>query len=154
MAQDGSSARTDVSTGLDRSESTTNASASSPDQARLASRKASLSKNDNSDSSLPNPKSVINSDDDTTRTSREMADETRPRSSKPSPIGGTGTGTSLAPGDPPSSDSAAKTAATSAAKRRAKTPVQGNDGDLSGNKKDDKKKGGFLRVFKKIFGHG
>jgi hypothetical protein len=135
----------------DRSDSKT--AAASPDQARLASRKGSLSRNDNSDSSLPNPKSVINSDDELTRALKPSVDETRPRTSKPT-VGETVGGSTAAPGDSQASDSAAKSAATSATKRRPKTQAQGDDADPSGTKKDDKKKGGFLRVFKKIFGHG
>ena len=85
---------------------------------------------------------------------RTPVDETRPRTSKPSTIGDSGAGSSAASGDSQGSDSAAKSTAASGAKRRSKTQAQGADADPGGSKKDDKKKGGFLRVFKKIFGHG
>jgi hypothetical protein len=151
LAQEGASTRADGAGGVDGPDSKTAVTAGSPDQTRLASKKAGLSRNDNSDSSLPNPKSVINSDDEVTQASRQSADETRPRTSKPllnAEAGSNGSGSA----NPQGSDSGAKSAATSAARRRPKTQGQGDDADASG-KKDDKKKGGFLRVFKKIFGH-
>jgi len=140
----------DSSTGLGTGDLSTSANSASPDQSRLGSRKAALSKNDNSDSSLPNPKSVAVSDDDLTRAARQPADETRPRTSKPLPTAGDPSSVGVAQNDSTGSDPAARSAA---AKRRAKAQAQGDDADTGGNKKDDKKKGGFLRVFKKIFGH-
>src|SRR5215813_569875 len=158
-APDNSRAQADAS-GLDQSATKSSAgdvtASTSPDQARLASRKAALSKNDNSDPSLPNPKTVAGADDDLSRAARQPAEETRPRSSNPSTAVESGSGARAVSTDSSGSESAAKspTASAAAAKHRPKTQSQADDTTQSGSKKDDKKKGGFLRVFKKIFGHG
>jgi hypothetical protein len=158
-ATDSGRAQTGGSLGLDQSTSKSGigdaTTSASPDQARLASRKAALSKNDNSDISLPNPKSVVSSDDDLTTAAARSADETRPRISSPTSGVESGQGAKVVSSGSTGSDSAAKAQPGSAsAKRRSKTQAQGDDGSATGSKKDDKKKGGFLRVFKKIFGHG
>src|SRR5262245_22701664 len=100
-APDSGQAQADASSGLDRSgtkSAAADATASaSPDQARLASRKAALSKNDNSDPSLPNPKTVAGSDEDLTRTARP-ADEVRPRTSNSTPTAESAPGARVASG--------------------------------------------------------
>src|SRR5262249_4811803 len=137
----------DGASDLDRSAKSvlTDATASgSPDQTRLASRKTALSKNDNSDPSLPDPKAAAGSDEELTRATRQPADETRPRLSTSTSGSDNGAGAKIVPGDSSGSDAAAKSPATStAAKRRPKAQAQGDDAASSGNKKDDKKKGGF-----------
>lgn|SRR5262245_4695168 len=157
-ATDSGQTQADASTGLDRaavkSGSSDEAVGTSPDQARLASRRTALSKNDNSDPSLPDPKAVVGSDDDLTRTARQPNDATRPRTSTSTSAADSASSARIAPGESSGSDSTAKSpAASAAARHRSKTQAQGDDA-AGGSKKDDKKKGGFLRVFKKIFGHG
>jgi len=154
-APDNGQVQADASSGLDQSGAKPSAgdvAATSPDQARLGSRKAALSKNDNSDASLPNPKVVAGPDDDLTRVTKQPADEVRPRTA--TPTAESAPGARVATGDASGPESTAKSPATPAAvKHRSRTQAQGDDA-ASGTKKDDKKKGGFLRVFKKIFGHG
>ena len=155
-APDAGRSNADSATGLDRSApvpaDVDGTASTSPDQARLASRKTALTKNENSDPSLPNPKAVAGADDDLTKTAKQPSDEnSRPRISSPSAAGDNRSGAKVASTDPSSTDSPA--AAAAAAKRRTRTQPQGDDTAASANKKDDKKKGGFLRVFKKIFGH-
>ena len=153
-APDAGRSQADGSTGVDRSNPTSSdveATASAADPTRLASRKTALSKNDNSDPSLPNPKAVVGSDDDLTKTAKQPDENTRPRTANSSTTADS-RAAKVASTDPSGSDSAATAAA--AAKRRSRTQAQGDDSAANGNRKDDKKKGGFLRVFKKIFGHG
>jgi hypothetical protein len=157
MAPDGGRNQVDASAAnLDRSPAGPSdaAAAGSPDPARLASRKAALSKNGNSDSSLPNPKSVAASDEDLTGAPKPPVDESRPRTSKPSSSVDPASAAKAASTDSSGSDSASKSSAAASTKRRSKAQAQGDDADPTGSKKDEKKKGGFLRVFKKIFGHG
>jgi len=154
-APDNSRAQADAS-GLDQSATKSSAgdvtASTSPDQARLASRKAALSKNDNSDPSLPNPKTVAGSDDDLTSTARQPAADVRPRTA--TPVAESGPGARPASSDASGPESTAKPpSASAAARHRSRTQSQGDDA-AGGSKRDDKKKGGFLRVFKKIFGHG
>jgi hypothetical protein len=151
---DASHSQADAVTGLDRSApiagGVDGTAGASPDQTRLASRKAALSKNENSDPSLPNPKAVAGSEEDLTRTVKQPADDnSRPRVSNAPGAADSRSAAKVASTDPSGTDSA--TAA--AAKRRSRTQSQSDDATASGNK-NDKKKGGFLRVFKKIFGHG
>jgi hypothetical protein len=153
-APDAGRSHADPATGLDRSTPTSNdveaTASASADQTRLASRKTALSKNDNSDPSLPNPKAVVGSDDDLTKTAKQSDDNTRPRTANSSTPPDS-RAAKVAATDPSGSDSSAT--APAAAKRRSRTQAQGDDAAANGNRKDDKKKGGFLRVFKKIFGH-
>jgi hypothetical protein len=154
-APDAGQSQADAATGLERSAQVSpgvDATAgTTPDQTRLASRKSALSKNENSDPSLPNPKAVAGSDDDFSKTAKQPADEnSRPRVSNPPTTGDSRPAAKVVSNDPSGTDSAATAAA---AKRRSRPQSQSDDATAGGNR-NDKKKGGFLRVFKKIFGHG
>jgi len=112
-------------------------------------RKNANSRNQNEQAGLPNPKSAAMSDEDKdgARTAEKAAPPVVPASERSSE--------SRAEAPPPS-DTRPRTAQPSPqsntdAKRQGSTPSR--SAPQSGNKKDDKeKKGGFLKVFKKIFG--
>src|SRR5262249_49529690 len=135
-APDTSQAQADASSGLDGSATkpaATDASTSA-EQARLASRKAALSKNDNSDPSLPNPKTVAGSDDDLTRTPKQPGDDIRPRTANSTPNAESAPGTRASSSDASNPESTAKSpAASAAARHRSRTQSQGDDAAGSGS---------------------
>ena len=97
----------------------------------------------------PNPKAAVKSGDDSEKPMSES-----PVAAASSPNAGAASTETVAakPGNStPSTESAAKTDQTAADPKRDPKRAAGKSGDKDPNKKDEKK-GGLLRVFKKIFG--
>ncbi|HEY6328024.1 MAG TPA: hypothetical protein VI756_01715 [Blastocatellia bacterium] len=116
--------------------------------AKLAARRAQLLKNQNGDSSLPNPKAAFESTPDASvgQSGDDASAKARPRVTKPAdpvdPI------PDVKPAAVKSADAVDKADSDASAKKKnSKT-----SSSLDKNSNANKKKGGFLKMFKKIFG--
>jgi hypothetical protein len=121
--------------------------------AKLAAKKAMQLKSQDADPSLPNPKSAFESGPETAadKAAGDPSEQTRPRVTKEGD-----------PSDPASQAKPAGAGADSAAKNdqgspqlnknTRRKPTSKSDVSDSDSNSNKKKKGGFLKIFKKIFG--
>ncbi|HUK91131.1 MAG TPA: hypothetical protein VLZ81_12070 [Blastocatellia bacterium] len=116
--------------------------------AKLAARRAQLLKNQNGDPSLPNPKTVFEPEPASAKAVDTGGDQDRPRVTKPvEPVDPDAQGKTAAK----SPDTADKTdllagSGKNGKKKTSKSPASSDSSNAN------KKKGGFLKMFKKIFG--
>ncbi|HKV39648.1 MAG TPA: hypothetical protein VJX67_10570 [Blastocatellia bacterium] len=118
------------------------------DAARADARNAARRTKDEEDnSSNPNPKAAVGVDDGSVKPAVDDAADTRPRVARdPAPTSGA---------DPASPPAVPSPDGSTTAKKEAKhRPSSTQSGDPDTGNKKPKKKGGFLKVFKKIFGQG
>jgi hypothetical protein len=149
LASSGSMSATDEnsnSTKLDRNGNVDSA-------AKLAAKRAQLLQNQNGDASLPNPKAAFETTPDASagQSAEDAAAKSRPRVSMPSdpvdPIPDVKAASAKGADSVDKADSEASADAKAAKKKTSKSAAST---DKNGNA--NKKKGGFLKMFKKIFG--
>jgi hypothetical protein len=126
--------------------------ANSANAAKLAAKRAQLLQNQNGDPSLPNPKTAFAPEpDSTTAVPKDASEQNRPRvTTAVEPVATDAQAKSAAAKSADASEKSDQQSAQLSKNARKKTTKSADPSDKTDNA--NKKKGGLLKMFKKIFG--